>query len=240
MGEMEDVPWLHAIWSRIVPAQAVPDMEPAVLWPVVIIAIAVCVVPVIWVRVRLGVTLVHELGHAFVGVIVGRKFTGFVLRGDMSGTAVTHGKPRGFGRAITTWAGYPAPALVGAAIALAAGGGWAAPTITLLSVLPLLALVRVRSWLTAGVTLLAIGGFAALWWWRNDEIQALVLLGIAIVLVVGAWRHLGAVLARPSANSDPGVLAQLTRIPAFVWNFSFAIVCAFATWSLVQPLLAQL
>ncbi len=231
---MEDLPWLREIWSRIVPPAAAPSIDTAMLWPVLVVALLICGLPVVWRRVRLGVTLVHELGHAFVGVLVGRRFTGFVLRGDMSGAAVTQGKPRGFGRVATTWAGYPAPAIVGAALAWFAGRGWAAPTITLLILLLLIALLRVRSWLTAGVVLLALGGLAALWWWRDDSIQALVLLGIAIVLIVGAWRHLGAVVAQPSPSSDPGVLAQLTRIPAFVWNLSIAAVCGLATWYVAQ------
>ena len=69
---------------------------------------------------RLGVTLVHELGHAFVGMLVGRRFTGFVLRGDMSGHAVTVGPPRGIGRLVTTWAGYPMPGVVALGLVAAA------------------------------------------------------------------------------------------------------------------------
>src|SRR5690606_19833180 len=45
------------------------------------VALAVVLVPQAWRVARLGVTLVHELGHAVVGVAVGRRFTGFVLRG---------------------------------------------------------------------------------------------------------------------------------------------------------------
>ena len=55
---------------------------------------------------------------------------GFVVRGDMSGHAVTVGPARGIGRIATTWAGYPAPAVVGAATVWVAGRGWAAPTLT--------------------------------------------------------------------------------------------------------------
>ena len=58
--------------------------------------VAVAVDPV-WRVLRLGVTLVHELGHAGVGVLAGRRFTGFVLRGDMSGHAVTVGPAVGWG-----------------------------------------------------------------------------------------------------------------------------------------------
>src|SRR6476661_4004970 len=90
-------------------------------------ALLVVAVPAVWQVLRLAVTLVHELGHAMVGLAVGRRFTGFVLRGDMSGHTVTGGPTRGPGRVLSTWAGYPAPAVVGAALVWTAGRGWAAP-----------------------------------------------------------------------------------------------------------------
>jgi hypothetical protein len=179
------------------------------------------------------VTLVHELGHAIVGMAVGRRFTGFVLRGDMSGHAVTVGRARGPGRVLSTWAGYPAPAVVGAGMVGLAGRGWAAPFVAGVLVILLVSLVRVRSVLTLLVMVVALAGTAALWWWRDDALQAQVLVGLGILLVAGAWRHLAAVFADRSQGSDPGVLAALTRVPRAVWNASFALVCAAATWLVV-------
>ena len=85
-------------------------------------------------------------------------------------------------------------------------------------VILLVALVRVRSLLTAVVMLVALGATGALWWWRDDAVQAQVLVGAGIVLLVGAWRHLGAVLRTRDRSSDPGVLASLTHVPRVVWN----------------------
>ena len=56
--------------------------------------------------------------------------------------------------------------------------------------------------------LVALGATGALWWWRDDALQAQVLVGIGIVLLVGAWRHLGAVLRSRDRGSDPAVLAR--------------------------------
>jgi hypothetical protein len=183
----------------------------------------------VWQVLRLALTLVHELGHALVGLAVGRRFTGFVLRGDMSGHAVTVGPARGPGRGVTTWAGYPAPAVVGTALVWAAGRGWAAPVTTALLGVWVLALVRARSLLTAGVMLVALAATGALWWWRDDGLQAQVLVASGIVLLIGAWRHLGAVISSRTRGSDPAVLASLTRVPALVWNCSFVLVCAAAS-----------
>jgi hypothetical protein len=77
----------------------------------------------------------------------------------------------------------------------------------------------------------ATGAVAALWWWRDDTLQAHVLVGTGIVLIVGAWRHLGAVLAagRTDRTSDPAILAQLTRVPRLLWILSFVLVMAVAS-----------
>ena len=93
----------------------------------------------------------------------------------------------------------------------------------------LLALVRVRSLLTAAVMLVALAATAALWWWRHDGLQSQVLVATGIVLIVGGWRHLGAAMASRTSGSDPGVLASLTHVPRVVWNATFVVVCAAAT-----------
>lgn len=221
-----DAPWLRALWERVAPSDldAIAFSEVSLLVALAVAGAAIAIPPV-WRILRLVVTLVHELGHAMTGVLVGRRFTGFVLRGDMSGHAVTAGKPRGFGRAVTTWAGYPAPAIVGAAMAWLGAQGWAAATIAACLVVVLIALIRVRSFLTAIVTIAALAGLGALFWWRDDALQAHVLLTAGTLLVVGAWRHLGAVWGSGGRTSDPAVLRSLTGVPTGLWIVSFALVC---------------
>lgn len=215
--------------ARIVTAPGDVAMGAPAVTVAVIAAVLVVAVPPVWQVLRLAVTLVHELGHALVGLAVGRRFTGFVLRGDMSGHAVTVGPARGVGRVVSTWAGYPAPAIVGAALVWAAGRGWAAPVLTVVLGICLLVLLRVRSLLTAAVLLVAMGATAALWWWRDDALQAQFLVATGIVLLIGGWRHLGAVMSSRTRGSDPAVLASLTHVPAVLWTSSFVLVCAAAT-----------
>ena len=214
--------------ARVVPAQGVTLAAPTVLTALAVALVVVGVAPV-WQAVRVVVTLVHELGHALVGMAVGRRFTGFVVRGDLSGHAVTVGPSRGAGRVLTTWAGYPAPAVLGALMVWAAGRGWSAPMVSTGLVVLVVALVRVRSVLTAVVMLVVLAANAALWWWRDDQLQATVLVALGVVLLVGAWRHLAAVAGSRDRTSDPAVLATLTRVPRPVWTASFALVCAGAT-----------
>lgn len=213
------------VWARVVPVTGDVAMSTPAVTVALTGAVLVVALPPVWQVLRLAVTLVHELGHAVVGIAVGRRFTGFVLRGDMSGHAVTVGPSRGLGRVLSAWAGYPAPGVVGALLVWAAGRGWAAPVLTGMLAVLLVALVRVRSLLTALVTLVALGATGALWW-RDDPVQAQLLVGSGIVLLVGAWRHLGAVMASRDRASDPAVLAALTHVPRVLWNASFVLVCA--------------
>lgn len=231
--------WLEQVWGRVAPGPPV-ELETSWLLAVLALTLVVVLVPGVWRVVRLGVTLVHELGHAVVGMAVGRRFTGFVVGGDASGHAVTYGPVRGPGRVVTTWAGYPAPAALGAVLAWAASRGWAAPVLTVLLLVLLLAVIRVRSLLTAAATLAALALLGVAWWAASPDVQALLLLVLAAVLVLGAWRHLAAVASSRSRASDPGVLAALTRVPSALWLLSFAAVCAAATWVLGSVALALL
>ncbi|HEX5969030.1 MAG TPA: M50 family metallopeptidase [Intrasporangium sp.] len=232
--------WWDEVVRRLEPATGDVSLTAAALWTVLAASILVIAVEPLWRVLRIAVTLVHELGHAVVGIAAGRRFTGFVLRGDMSGHAVTVGRARGIGRVVSTWAGYPAPAVVGAAMAWVAGLGWAAAFLGGVLVILLFALIRVRSALTLLVMLVAIAATGALWWWRDDLLQAQVLVGSGIVLVIGAWRHLAAVAGTSNRSSDPGVLASLTYVPRVVWNLSFAIVCVAATWLVGTQVLSAL
>ena len=76
--------------------------------------------------VRHLATLLHEAGHAIVGVLVGRKLRGIRLHSDTSGLTVSRGKPAGPGMVATLLAGYPAPAVVGLAGAWLVSAGYAA------------------------------------------------------------------------------------------------------------------
>ncbi|MHB1064102.1 MAG: M50 family metallopeptidase [Georgenia sp.] len=222
--------WWAAAWERLRPEVAPWAGTGDLPWIALAVVVALVAVPQLWRRVRVVVTVVHELGHALVGILTGRRFAGLVLRGDMSGHAITVGRERGIGRVLTTWVGYPAPAVVGAVAVRLAGAGWSGPLLGATTLLLLIGLVRVRSWYTAAVMIALTAATGALWWWGGPELRGAVVLGTGAFLLVGAWRHLGAVMARPSAGSDPGVLARLTRVPAWLWVVSFVVVLGAATW----------
>lgn len=232
----------HEIWSRVQP-NATAQVDSTLVLLAVFLAAIVVFVPPIWQFVRVVVTVVHELGHAVVGVLLGRRFAGFVLRPDMSGETITVGQSRGPALVLSTWAGYPAPAVIGTALVFAAERGWSAPVIAVVIVILLGTLVTVRSLYTALVIVMTLAATAALWWWADADLQFVVLLAVGVVLLFGAWRHIGSVAGRRTRMSDPGILARLTPIPAVVWIASFALVAAAGTaivglqlWRLIQPI----
>ena len=216
------------VWQRIVPG---PAPEPG-RWILVavLVALLVVVLPPLWRYARLAVTIVHELGHAAVGIAVGRRYTGFMVSSDMSGHAVTVGPRRGIGRILSTWAGYPAPAVLGAAAIQIALSGWVAAALLAATVILVVSLVFTRSVHTLIAVAATAAALGAVWWWGGPQLASLVTLAAGVFLLLGAWRHLGAVALSGRRGDDPAQLAQLTWLPAWVWSGSFALVLGVCTW----------
>lgn len=229
---------LDQVGRRLAPGP-VPSEGPWLLIALAVAALAV-VLPPLWRLLRPGVTIVHELGHALVGILMGRRFTGFVVSADMSGHAVTVGPRRGIGRILSTWAGYPAPALVGAVLVQIALHGWSRTALFAALCVLVVSLVFTRSGHTLLAVLASAAGIGALWWWGSPALTALLTLAAGVFLLLGAWRHLGSVARRGGRQDDPGQLAQLTPLPAALWTLSFAIVIGLASWWAGATLLALL
>lgn len=184
--------------------------------------LALLLVVLAWPRVRLGVTVVHEAGHAVVAVLVGRRLSGIRLHSDTSGLTVSRGKPRGPGMVAMLAAGYLAPALLGllAAFLLADGRG-----IGLLWLLVLL-LAGLLLWVRNGYGLLVVlvlgGGLFALTWWGSAEVQSIAAYLVTWLLLLSAPRPLIELMSRRgrgrSRTSDPDQLAALTHVPAVLWT----------------------
>lgn len=219
--------------AREISSRIMPDAAPAGGWWILlalVLALAAVVLPPLWRPARLAVTIVHELGHALIGMLMGRRFTGFVVSADMSGHAVTVGPRRGFGRVASTWAGYPAPAIVGALLVQISLHGWSRTALFVALVVLVLSLVFTRSLHTVVAVLGTAVGVGALWWWGSPALAALLTLAAGVFLLLGAWRHLGAVITGGGRSDDPAQLAQLTPLPAWGWIMSFAIVLGACSW----------
>ena len=206
---------LAELWDRVVSQQPVPAASFVLGTGVV----ALLLVVVAWPQVRLGVTVVHEAGHALVAVLVGRRLSSIRLHSDTSGLTVSSGRPRGPGMVAMLAAGYLAPALLGllAAYLLAAGRGVA--LLWLLVLLLAALLLWVRNVYGLGVVLLAGVGLFALTWWGSEQVQSVAAYLVTWLLLLSAPRPLVELLGRGrSRTSDPAQLAALTRVPAVLWT----------------------
>jgi hypothetical protein len=206
------------VWDRASATQPVPDVRLVLLTGLV--ALALVLAPATWPRVRLGVTVVHEAGHALVGVLVGRRLRSVHLHSDTSGLTVTSGKPRGPGMVAMLAAGYLAPAVLGLAAALLLAAGRGVGLLWLLVALSAALLVWVRN--GYGFVVLLAGGAAvlALTWYADGTVQSVAAYLIAWLLLLAAPRPLVELLRagrHRGRTSDPDQLARLTRVPAVLW-----------------------
>jgi hypothetical protein len=209
---------LAEVWGRSTSQQPVP--EPRFVVVTGVVALLLVLLPATWPRVRLGVTVAHEAGHAIVAVLVGRRLQSIRLHSDTSGLTVSRGKPRGPGVVAMLAAGYLAPALLGLGAALLLGAGY---TVALLW-LVLLVLVALLVWVRNlyGLLVLVVGGagLLVLTWYAGETVQSVAAYLLTWLLLLAAPRPLVELLAsgrRRRRTSDADQLAGLTHLPAVLW-----------------------
>ncbi len=210
---------VREVWDRATSTQPVPGLE--LVLATGALALLLVLAPATWPRVRLGITVAHEAGHAAVAVLVGRKLRAIRLHSDTSGVTVSHGKPRGPGMVAMLAAGYLAPALLGLLAALLLAAGRSVGLLWLLLLMLTALLLWVRNGYGFLVLLLGGAGVLALTWYADGTIQSVAAYLIAWLLLLAAPRPLVELLAsgrRRGRTSDPDQLATLTRVPALVWT----------------------
>jgi hypothetical protein len=209
---------LQEIWDRATATQPVPDARFVLATGV--LALVLVLLPASWPRVRLGVTVVHEAGHALVAVLVGRRLRSIRLHSDTSGLTVSRGKPRGPGMVAMLAAGYLAPAALGLLAALLLADGRSVALLWLLVVLSAGLILWVRN--GYGVLVLLAGGAGVLLvtWYGDGQVQSVAAYLITWLLLLAAPRPPVELLTagrRRGRTSDADQLAGLTRVPAVLW-----------------------
>jgi hypothetical protein len=206
------------VWDRATATQPVPDV--GFVLATGVLALVLVLAPATWPRVRLGVTVVHEAGHALVAVLVGRRLRSVRLHSDTSGLTVSRGKPRGPGMVAMLAAGYLAPAVLGLVAALLLADGRSVGLLWLLVVLAAALILWVRNGYGLLVLLLGGAGVLLLTWYGDGTVQSVAAYLIAWLLLLAAPRPLVELLTagrRRGRTSDPDQLAGLTRVPAVLW-----------------------
>lgn len=218
-------------WTQVTTPQPAPARTTVlVVGAVVLVALTV---PGVWHLLRHGLTIVHEAGHAAVAVLVGRRLSGIRVHSDTSGLTVSRGRPRGPGMVATVAAGYPAPAVLGVAAAWLLSRGYALGVLWLLLLVVLLVLLQIRNWyglwavLVSGAVLVGVTG------WAPAAVQTVVAAALTWFFLLGAPRAVLEMQAQRGRlrrrggrdQSDAGLLAGLTRLPAVVWVGVLLLVC---------------
>jgi len=230
---------LEEIWQRSTSVQ--PPLPESWVLGLGLAALVLTWSPLGYRLVRHLATLLHEAGHAIVGLLVGRKLRGIRLHSDTSGLTVSRGKPTGPGMIATLLAGYPAPAVVGLAGAWLVSAGYAAGMLWALVLMCALMLVFIRNFYGLWVVLVTGAGVAVLSWTATGKIIAIAadLMVWSLLLVAPrAVVELHRSRKRASTGSDADQLARLTRIPAGFWIAVFWLICAgclvFGGWLLLN------
>ncbi|MCZ2403219.1 M50 family metallopeptidase [Paenarthrobacter sp. Z7-10] len=229
-----DQPWLAAITDALIRGTPVTPAAP-VLALVAAAALLLAGPAVLWRYFGVYITVVHELGHAFAALMTGQRLRGIRIQRDQSGS--THTLARG--RLPAVWSGfwgYPAPAVLGAALVAAATAGWQRATLLVGAVVVLLSIIFVRNIFGALAVLVCASVAAGLFYFATDIVQGYVLLVLGATLEVGAvraWLNLVSVhlrRGRQLSSSDAFILQQRTRIPAGLWLLLMGAVIGACVW----------
>ncbi|WP_213816313.1 M50 family metallopeptidase [Glaciihabitans sp. dw_435] len=207
------------------------DVSVTAVLLIVAAAVVLCIPRVIWSYFGVYITLVHELGHAFAALLTGRVLAGIRVHRNQSGT--THSSGRGgFSGVFSGFFGYPAPAMVGAALVWSVFQGYTAAALAVGGVILVLTLVFIRNLFGVLVVLVSAAVSVLLWVYAPPEVQGYALLVLGTALIVGAVRaYLNVVSVHVSRrgelrSSDAYLLYQRSHIPSPIWLLLFAAVIA--------------
>jgi hypothetical protein len=196
---------------------------------IVVVAALLSIPRVTWQWFGLFATLVHELGHAFAAILSGRVVKGIRIRRDHSGDAMSTGTGS-FGTVLSGVFGYPAPAIVGAALLWSVFSGYTAAALLIGGLILVLTVLVIRNAFGILVVLASAGVAALLWFYGTPEVQGYALLVLGVALLVGSVRGLLTVISVHTSRrdqlrtSDAYLLYKRTHVPSPVWLAIFALL----------------
>lgn len=217
--------------ERALTPTRLPDSPELLVGTALALALLLVLPGAVWRLTGIVVTIVHELGHGFAGLLTGRRAVAIRLSPDHSGLTTSHGRAASV--PWTTFWGYPAPAVLGAGLVMSGLAGRGATALLVCAAVLAVSLLFMRgilAWLAVPLTAAALLGLLGL---AADPWLTSAVVGIGVFLVCGAVRAL-ANLTRMHARgrtraSDAAILAQETRVPGGVWltlMWCTALACA--------------
>ncbi|MDQ0850257.1 hypothetical protein QFZ65_002195 [Arthrobacter sp. B3I9] len=235
-------------WDRTVAGftqSPLPHVTGTELVLVVLLAVALSLPRATWRYFGLLATVIHELGHAFAALLTGQRLGGIRLSLDHSGTTTTYGRG-GLPAAWSTFWGYPAPAVVGAAMVWCGFNGWGPAAMSVGTLVLLASFVFIRNGMGLLITAAAVLAAALLVLFVPPGFNGHVMIVLGLALLVAAVRDLTKLvnvhLRRRDRlpTSDAYLLFRATSVPAIVWIVLFAAVVGGAWWFAWQPMVQVL
>lgn len=210
-------------WWSIIKTAWYNSVTPEPL-PLILITLATLAITIpypIWKPTRQAATIIHEIGHAVIARISGRKIAGIKLHTDTSGVTLTEGKQGGLGFILTLMAGYTAPTTLGTAMIWATTNNYAGAALTLLTAVLALAFFYTRNILAILCIGAAALGSAWLWFNASAPIVTYTVLAIGVFLVIAGIRccfDLSKAHQEKTGSTDAEQLADATfLIPSIAW-----------------------
>jgi hypothetical protein len=175
--------------------------------------------------------LIQEAGYLIARLVTGTRFKTwfFVVHFRKADLFVAQPVITGWwpSKVATMLAGLPAPSLAGLLLARGVYVGWD-PTFMLVGVLVLMGgLVFFHGNWSTLVTIVVVGGFAALFIYGSAPQPRLgAVVGLAWVLLLGGlrWNFEMSSRAHEGKAGGPLALQELTDVPALVWAYGFVLL----------------
>lgn len=180
--------FLKELWSRV---GLHDDVSLPVVALVASVAGVVMLLPKLWPKTRFWVTYIHELGHSATSIATGGGLRGMKIHKNSGGVAETYRKKGLIGwlsEQLTTYAGYPFPALVSLIMTVSTNVGFSSILLLALAVISTVAILFMRNLRGLGLALLIAGISGLAFWFTPPEFHAALMLLLAGVLIAGGVR----------------------------------------------------
>lgn len=209
---------LSELWTRL--WTPMPVVSPAAGLVAVVVGVVIACLPGrVWRAARHVITLIHEAGHALVGLLTGRRLAGIRLHTDTSGVTTTVGAERGLGRLLTTLAGYTGPPAFAALLVVTVVRGHAGTAMFVLVTVTVGLLLATRNMWGWFITVSVLAVMVGVLYVAPPLWLQLVLLTVAGFAATGGVRSFveerGA--RRAGGVTDVVALADRSVWPAGVW-----------------------
>ena len=184
-------------------------------------------------------TLIHELGHALVSLLLKGKVKEIKVFQNTSGETKTESDSQ-LKSFLVSIAGYPFASATAFLCFFLLSVGYEKWIIVGLTVTFLVMLVKIRNkYGIAWVLIFTLINFILLYLWRNDTANEVMAWFYSLVIllesVVSTWALVRLSFETPQKAGDATNLHKFTHLPAFIWAVLFALFAiAMAYLSLEQ------